>query len=96
MTDLAPRGSELPTAYLRPGEARGAADRMSELTTDDVARLFAVPERTAQRWVRAWATAQHDPRTPRVRRAAVDSRKWRYLVDASTLRARFPALRIAA
>lgn len=88
MTDLAPQGTSLPTAYLRPGEAKGAADAMQELTTDDVARMFGVPARTAQRWVRSWAESQHDAATPRVRKAATDSRKWRWLVDAASRAAR--------
>lgn len=92
---MAQRGSVLPTGYVRAQGAPQPANHMDELSTDEVARAFGVPLRTAQLWVRGWAETQHDPTAPRVRKAATDSRKWRYLVDRASLHACFPLLSLA-
>ena len=71
---------------------------MDELTTDDVACVFAVPLRTAQLWVRGWARDQANPETPRVRLAPPSSGRGRtrYVVDAASLARRFPLLSLRA
>jgi len=62
---------------------------MRELTSEDVAVVFDVPYRTAQRWVAQWAREQSDSHVPRVRKGALDSRRWRFLVEAESLVRRY-------
>ena len=57
-----------------------------QLTTRQVARRQCWPLRTAQRYVAAWATAQHRPHVPRVRVARRGTRgRPGYLTDVASL-----------
>jgi hypothetical protein len=71
---------------------------MDELTTEDIAREFGVPIRTARRWVCEWAADQANVHTPRVRLVPPSSGRGRtrYVVDAASLARRFPLLGLQA
>ncbi len=67
---------------------------MRELSTEDIARLFAVSLRTAKNYVRQWAEQPASDRAVRVRKARGASRRWQYWVDAESLAERFPSLQL--